>query len=289
MKIYILPIGEQFRPRRQPFRYPRHNRDYGVEQDFYEYLLHARQLHTPDPAKATWHYLPVFWTRWHLRHKYGATGREELRTAVENAIIDDGRTFTICQYDDGPLVELGSALQFLASRRTPKGIDIPLLASEHTYPLFPPKKRYRASFVGRFDTHPLRTEMGRILSARKDVFLYDGNRGSRFFVKTLLASYLALSPRGYGGSSFRFFEAMQLGVVPCLVGDLDTRPFSRFIRWNEISYYAHSVSEVQLILDGLALPGLEKMGRLARTCYREKLAYRKWCELAVRELEYRAQ
>jgi len=227
----------------------------------------------------------VYWTRWHLNHNYGAEGVEELQRYVDAAIIDDARTFTVCQYDDGPLVNVGRAIQFLASRKTDQGIDIPLLCKSHWKPWFKPRKTYRASFVGRLGTHPIRQEMAAALEGRSDVSIRDGDIGTRAYVKMVLRSYLALAPRGYGGSSFRLFEAMQLGVAPILIGDIDTRPFKRFLPWDDVSFYVEDVKELSEALARKTDNELLAMGERASTLYKEHLTYQKWCPYVIKELQ----
>ena len=285
MRIYVLPAPSVLRPSSQPFTYPPHNQDFGVEQDFYRFLVSNRSLTISDPGRADWHYLPAYWTRWHLNNDYGKSGLDRLRSYVSRVVIDDSKTFTVCQYDDGPLIDLGETAQFLASRKSAKGIDIPLLSAPHKRPLLPHQKKFLASFVGRLSTHPIRQSIARFLKDYDAVYLYDGDRGSRFFVKTLLASYIALCPRGYGGGSFRFFEAMQLSVVPFLVGDLDIRPFKRFISWDECSFYSAEPAEILSVLESVAQRELLVMGKQAARVYAEKLRFGKWCEYVIRELE----
>ena len=268
------------------FRYPPHNKDYGVEQDFYEFIRKNNIYVTDSLRSADWHYLPVYWTRWHLNHNYAKDGLDELQKAVDKCIINSKKTFTICQYDDGPVVNLGKTLLFLSSRQKKiNGTDIPLLCSCHRKPFFGWRKKYLASFVGRLHTYPIRTKMVEKIYKRKDIFIYDGNKGSSFFVRKILESYIALCPRGYGGSSFRFFEAMQLGVVPYLIGDIDTRPFKKFIRWDNISLFSSSSCNLNRTLDSLSKNNLVIMGKQAEKEYQEKLDYQKWCKLVLKELE----
>jgi hypothetical protein len=285
MKIFVLPVHKAAQPRSQGFSYPRHNNDYGVEQDFLKYLSVNKALVAKSPEEADWYYLPVFWTRWHLNHNYGKDGIEELQSYVDNAILDDACTFTVCQYDDGPLVNVGKTAQFQASRKTERGVDIPLLCNRHRKPFIKPKKQYRASFVGRLGTHPLRNEMASVLRARSDIFIRDGDMGTQTFVKTVLQSYLALSPRGYGGSSFRLFEAMQLGVAPVLIGDIDTRPFKRFLPWNDASIFVNDIETLNAALDEKSDIELIEMGRRASELYRNHLTFQKWCPYVLKELD----
>jgi len=285
MKIHLLKVPAKLRPASQPFKYPAHNDDFGVEQDFFAYLERHPELLTDDPAEADWHYLPVYWTRWHLNHDYGKQGREELGRAIASAMLDDGRTFTICQYDEGPGVETGRTVTFLASRRTPDGLDIPLLSKPHRPPLLPRWKRWTASFAGRLTTHPIRQQMAEVLQGRRDVQILEGDRGGRFFAAQLASSRLALAPRGHGGSSFRFYEAMQLGVPPVLIGEPDTRPFPRFVDWGRISFYLETAGELPALLDATDRERLKAMGVESNRVFREQLDFGRWCGLAIRELE----
>lgn len=285
MKIYTLPISDKLQPSSQPFRFPEHNRDYGVEQDFRRWLEQQGQYAAGDWRQSDWHYLPVYWTRWHLNHDYGKRGREELQSLVNQALLDDQKTFTICQYADGPGVSLGQTTVFLASRRTPDGIDIPLLSSPHRPPLLQPRKRYLASFVGRLSTHPLRGELARQLESRDDVFIRDRSSGARYFARKILQSYVTLCPKGYGGNTFRFFEAMQLGSVPYLIGEPDTRPFAELLPWDEFSLHSSRPDEVSHVLEGLDRDSLGAMGARAAQVWMNELRYQRWCKYVLLELE----
>lgn len=294
MKIYILPISERFRPESQSIMFPKHNKDFGIEQDFYNYLLEEDIL-VDNSEEADWHYLPIFWTRWHVNHSYGREGLEELQDEINKVVLDSKKTFTICQYANGPLIDLKEIKVFLSSRKSNEGIDIPLLSTPHKG--FKVKKRYLASFVGKFDAHSIRQEIANLLKNREDVSIIDTrknkrsllnriypNRYTRTFIKKILQSYISLCPRGYGGDSFRFYESMQLGVVPFFIGDIDTRPFKRFINWNEISFYADNAKDAVKIIDSVSKEQLVLMGERSKKVYEEKLTYGKWCPFVIKEL-----
>ncbi|MGZ3861907.1 MAG: exostosin domain-containing protein [Bacteroidia bacterium] len=285
MKIFILHTPKDLQPGKQPFKYPLHNADYGIEQDFLEFLERNHIYTTPDPKDADFHYLPVFWTRWILNHDFGKHGLPELAEAVKKIIIDDSKTFTVCQNDDGPMIDLGKTIVYLGSRKTNEGKDAPLLCSHHKLPFFKQKKKFLSTFIGRISTHPIRTEMAAEISSRKDSAVYDGDKGTAFFVKTMLRSHVALCPRGYGGSSFRFYEAMQLGTVPFLIGDIDTRPFKKQINWDDFTFFTNDAKQINSILDKNSKEQLLEKGARCKKFYEEHLVYQKWCNYLLEELK----
>ncbi len=286
LKVYIVPVPSKLQPARTPLIYPRHNRDYSVEQDFFQFLQSHPQYIARSRQEADWHYLPIFWSRWHIARDYGQIGREELQQAVDSCLGTHERTFTICAYASGPLVELGKTTIFQASRRDDKGIDVPLISWPHRRPLFAPAKKYTASFVGRVSTHPIRQAMFDALKDRSDIFLYEGeDKDSAAYVRTLLEARVALCPRGYGGSSYRLYEALELSIVPFLIGDLDTRPFKRFIDWDAISLFAASTEGLSERLDVRQSAVWQAMGRRAAQVYQQSLRYQKWCSFVFNELE----
>ena len=279
IKIYVLDIDEKFRLDSAPFCYPAHNTDNGVEQDFWEFIKTSVQV-VDDPDKADWHYLPVFWTRWHLNHDYGRTGVEELAEVCSRAVIDHTKTFTVCQYDDGPLVDLGEAKVFLSSRKAEQGGDIPLLSDEHKS-FIKAKRNYLASFVGRLDTNSVRQQIYDKYKDDNRFFVKDQRDNVKYFESVMNRSYMALCPRGYGGSSFRFYEAMQMGVVPVLIGDIDTRPFKDMIAWDSCSYYAEDIAQLDEILQSITCRELFHKGIKARQIWKDCLSYGNWCKFIL--------
>ena len=295
MKIYILEVPPLVQPSTQPFAYPTHNKDYGIEQDFLLWLQRNPQLLSNNESEADWHYLPVFWTRWHIHHKFGEDEEslKLLQSEVDKVMIDDSKTFTITQFDGGTLLKIGKTIEFTGARTINKGIDIPILCSKHKQPLFPIAKKYIASFNGSFNTHPIREEMQKRYLNDKNV-LVGGTLPTRFYIRWIqgyqynlntLASYVALCPRGTSCSSFRFYEAMQLGVAPCLIGDFDARPFKQFIDWDSISYYASTVDELDNLLSKLDKKEALQKGQNAAKAFKNELYYQKWCKYVIKELD----
>lgn len=299
MKIFTLNIPSLLQPLKQNVTYPAHNKDYGVEQDFLIWLKKQKHVLTNNPHKADWHYLPVYWTRWHINHQFGedAKALQELQDKANNIIIDDAKTFTITQFDGGTLLNIGKTIEFTAARTNNLGIDIPILCSAHKKPPIPLKKKYLAAFNGSLDTHPVRTEMQKRYAHNSDI-LIEGNAPTRFyrrwfwtksFNENILRSFIALCPRGTSCNSFRFFEAMQLGVAPCLIGNRDVRPFKKFIPWDDMSYYVSSIDELDNLLSALDQNEALEKGKKAYHYWKKELYYQRWCKYVLMELDGRKQ
>jgi len=285
VRIFVVPVPKFLRPVQLPFAYPKYSYDWGVEQDF-DFAVRRSSTRVLDPKLATHHYLPVYWTRYWVQNKYGKEGIEELELELKQLDFDERKLFTVCQYDDGPLVDLdfGKGL-FLSSRKTELGQDIPLIASPFPKMLaIGNVKNTLLSFQGRVSTHTLRVRMMEDLEHLPGVVIRDQITSTRSYYKSLTSSYVALAPRGYGGSSFRFFEAMQVATVPALIGDLDTRPFKEFINWGEISFYAESAIELYAQVTKYSNNDLLEMGKNAQKVFWEQLAFSKWTKLLWQQL-----
>ena len=296
MKIYILEIHPLLQPASQPFPYPAHNHDYGVEQDFLIWIKKQNLLLTSDIEEADWLYLPVFWTRWYLNHNFAidGNGMQQLIDLTSAAVGNKKNVFTICQYDGGPNVLHEHLLSFLAARTEDKqGIDIPILCKSHLLSPFHIEKKYTASFNGAYSTHTLREEMKSKLENIDGVYLggYLPTRfylrwfGFRSFNRVMRASFISICPRGTSMNSFRFFEAMQMGIAPCLLGDVDARPFKKYIPWDEISYYAEDVNSLEYIIRNIDKNAAIEKGKKAKQYFENEIYYQKWCKYVLMELE----
>jgi len=72
-------------------------------------------------------------------------------------------------------------------------------------------------------------------------------------------------------------------VIPFLIGDIDTRPFKKFINWDEVSFYSNSASYLNA-LNSLTKSELLSKGKKAAIIWKEKLTYQKWCQYVIQEL-----
>ncbi len=114
--------------------------------------------------------------------------------------------------------------------------------------------------------------------------IVDAVQTEQSFVDNLLSAHITLAPRGTGGTSFRFFEAMQLGRVPCLIGDIDTRPFKSQIDWDQCSLYCDDVEKIEELLAKYDNSQLRQMGKAARSVYSSQLDFGRFPRLLLEEV-----
>jgi hypothetical protein len=96
------------------------------------------------------------------------------------------------------------------------------------------KKRINLSFFGRLETHTIRREMYNLFKKRA-VF-----GTSKTWQQSIAMSNFSFAPRGYGHTSFRLYEVLQLGSIPIYIWDEDVLlPFTEMVDWNKICILVH--------------------------------------------------
>jgi len=286
MKIYILQPSDEVRPL-HGFRAPAHNADYGVEQGFYDWLVKSPYV-TYDPTQADYDYAPIWYNKFYCNH----WGSDESVAVLQNEILRlvsrNRPTFTIVEYGIKtlqPTLDLCSMTIFTAGRMAEDDcIDIPLLCSLHAPAPEPEVRQWRASFMGKFETSAYREQMREALAGRDDVYLSAGV-STEAYVKLLADTDICLAPRGFTGNSFRFYECMQFGCVPFLIGDLDTRPFKQWIDWDAFSLYTSDAAQIPAMIDALTIEDTQRMGELARVAFYNQLYYGRWEQYVIKQLK----
>lgn len=171
-------------------------------------------------------YLPVFWTAYHCKNKYGKDPRamKALQEFI-NSLDRSKKYYTICQYDDGPLVDFGDLDIIVCGMAGGRNdYPIPLLCQPHLY-----KKTHErdifCSFTGRI-THPIRSQMINQLQGKPGYYISTKEHKMEDYCNILARSKYALCPRGYSATSFRITEAIQLGAVPVYLSDEFILPYN---------------------------------------------------------------
>jgi hypothetical protein len=215
-----------------------------------EYFL---QKFIKENIKTTRKYIPVLWTNFQIEGWFKQKKQEmqnDLDLWIKNNPSENGY-FTIVQYDDGTLLQLppNTIIYGACSGNVP----IPLIYQDlnNTLENLPKKsfqqKNILCSFVGNITSNHIkpnvRLEIFNKLSNNPNFKLINSGGWTpnvkknlqNLFIETTISSKFALAPRGYGRSSFRFFECFKLGTIPIYVwNDVNWLPFQDIINYNKL-------------------------------------------------------
>ena len=217
-------------------------------------------------------YIPSLWTNFQIEGWFESR-KDEMQHALNHWIQEnpcENGYFTVVQYDDGPKLKLPeNTVVYGACDGT---IPIPLIYEDHRNTLENiPKKTFHdkiifCSFVGNITSNHLqpnvREEMFRVLGNNPTFKLIhsggwtpDVNKDLQdVFIHTTINSKFALAPRGYGRSSFRFFECFQLGTIPIYIwNDINWLPFQNKIDYHKLCIVIHvsKLHELDSILSSI--------------------------------------
>lgn len=173
-------------------------------------------------------YLPILWTGYWCNNGYGLKGKHKMMLQrFVDSLPRSKAFFSICQYDDGPLVDFKD-LDIKIFGMSGGRIDypIPLLCQPHKYEFPGIKKDIFCSFVGG-DTHPIRRELVKEFEGRPDCYVTMKKHSLEDYCKILARSVFALAPRGYGRSSFRIAESLHYDASPIYISNDFVLPYGR--------------------------------------------------------------
>ena len=224
-----------------------------------EYFL-AKILN--DNVRVKRKFIPILWTNfqiegWFEYKKYEM--QQALDDWIKNNPSENGY-FAVVQYDDGPKLNIPSDTIIYGACYG--NIPIPLIYEDINNTLENKiKKKFNdksilCSFVGNITSNHVkpnvRQEMINMLSNNSDFKIINSGGWTpevnstlqNIFIETTINSKFALSPRGYGRSSFRFFECFQLGTIPIYIwNDINWLPFQNIINYNNLCIVIH-ISEL---------------------------------------------
>ena len=138
------------------------------------------------------------------------------------------------------------------------------------------ERPYLFSFLGSFDTHPVRRKLAELRTARGLIRDTSQDEGRGFgkstatyqdwqkaYFESIRDCAFVLCPRGVCPSSYRIFEAMRAGRVPVIVADAWIPPIGP--EWSDFSIRVPecAISELPQILEKIE-PRAGEMGRRAR-------------------------
>lgn len=195
-------------------------------------------------------YLDIMPTSYWVNHNYGndQITREDFQKYIDG-IDGNKKYFSICQYDDGFMLDWKGkdVLEFNMSKTN--GVMLPLLCQPHPYN-FKGSKKWLCNFIGS-RTHPIRDSADKLK-------IYDGFYVSfdrlsiQSYCSILYDSIFTLCYRGYGLNSFRVAESMQYGSIPVYVSDefvipswLDFESFGVIIKAEDVDRIAEIIESIE--------------------------------------------
>ena len=225
-----------------------------------EYFLNHVSTKNIQLDKKGRRYIPALWTNFQIEQWF-PTRREEMQRTLDKWISENPSKngyFTVVQHDDGPMLRLPANTTVYGA--CIGNIQLPLIYQDLSNKLenIPPKtfknKSILCSFVGSI-THNVRKTI--IDTYHKNPkFKFSINNGwtnkvskdnQKLFIDYTVNSKYALAPRGYGRSSFRFFEIFKLGTIPIYIwDDKEWLPYKDVLDYDKFCISIH-ISEIDLL------------------------------------------
>jgi len=233
----VFVKNEALRPQSITPKYPPYHTGLYLEEYFF-------QRYTEENLKFDRQYIDIFWTNVFCNAMFAGQQYQNIQQQLDNILDPNGRYFTVCQFDDGPFEKFPDDTLIFSAGGNREGdniIPIPLICNSIPKELIPNKeKTIFASFVGSKNTHSIRMDMCNHLSGKEGYEISAGNWSTEVpmdnfkrFLDITCSSKFGLAPRGYGRSSFRLYEILQLGSVPVYISDIHYLPWTDELDWND--------------------------------------------------------
>jgi len=243
----LYKIFAEFRIPREDETYPPYHKGEYLEEYFVRKYREAS--HNSETL-----FIPVHWTAvFNYRSKEGlgsSSPNGELRTRLFDALKklpSNKKYFTVSTHDDAPQgIFPKNTRHFYAGGNSNLGTDpIPLICSGINFE-DDPQKLVFCSFVGSA-TNPIRNSALQYFHSKEgyliNAFHWQPNVSEdqqKLFLNCTSRSRFTLCPRGYGATSYRLYEAMQLGSIPIYISDKHLLPWSDKIKWDEFCIIANN-------------------------------------------------
>jgi glycosyltransferase involved in cell wall biosynthesis len=217
-------------------------------------------------------YLPIQWTCFYISRNYGNSDMLDLQIFLDS-LPRDKKYFTIVQWDDGILNKLDGLDILKFSSGGVGDYPIPLINVPHNK--INRDKDIFASFVGAISgRHKIRERINELLS-QKDGFFISQSNGFNNFKEIMERSIFSLCPRGYGKTSFRINESLNLGSIPVYIYDEPWVPFYNLIDFKEYGVLIHEneIDNIEKILRSYSQDDINRMRYTGEKAYEEFYTY----------------
>jgi len=217
-------------------------------------------------------YLPILWTNFYISRDYASKDMSDLQDFLKT-LDKNEKYFTIIQWDDGIINDIsGLDIKVLSSGGV-GNYPIPLINMPHKR--VERKRDIFASFLGCiFGRHKIREQMYEQLHNIPEYVIEEKTEFS-VFKSIMERSIFALCPRGYGKTSFRINEALNLGAIPVYVYDDPWVPFRDKIDFEEYGVMIHEskIVEIDKILKDISTEKIETLRENGKHAYENFYSY----------------
>jgi hypothetical protein len=254
--------------------YPPFKNGLYMEEYFFKYVIDNFQPATGEKVfrdKEGRIYIPALWTNFQIESWFhNSYTKSYMQFAVDRFISDhpsDAGYFAIIQHDEGTLLKLPANTKIYGAGIA--NICVPLIYEDLNGVLqnnvdsiknTMDNRRFLASFVGS-DTHGIRKSIINRYKQNPKFLISSGSwepvvntNLQQLFIYSSLASKFVLCPRGYGRSSFRFFEVIKMkdcGIPVYIWNDIEWLPYKEIIDYSRFSISIHDskLADLEHILE----------------------------------------
>lgn len=303
---------EDLRPQSTYPKYPpyvKDDNDY-IETYFYNYYLRNKDKF--DAKGRT--LLPIWWTTLAVQNE-----PIDVQQYI-NVLPRNLKWFAVSQHDDGIRYKLPVDTIHFGAGGNGGGIPIPLIVNpierltkikdtttidgslgmlcgdDDVWRYVPQCKSLFCSFVGSA-THSIRQQLyeyNRIQSVSNNTWFSKPTGWNQTvpeqafndFRQITQASHFALAPRGYGLSSFRLYEIMQLGTIPVYVSDKHWLPWQDELDWTEfcVIIKPDQIPQLYNILNDISEEKREQMLAKIKEVYPKYFTLEGMCDQILKRL-----
>ncbi len=300
----IIKDTKKYRPKSNYPIYPPYHDGYYFEEYFFNYYI-KNNIETDRL------YIPIFWTNINNNTYYNNNKKIKFNNYLKTLNYEK-KYFTVCQHEDFTeesnlepdekslenlpkdiLIFSGSG-KITDKVKLKNIICIPHVVSKIKNPILNKKRDIFCSFVGSFNTHPIRQEIYNIYKDDKD-FYFGGIQKWNVkiekdkedeFKDITERSIFALCPRDNGPTSYRLYEVMQLGAIPIFVYDNKWIPWEDDIKWDDICIFIHTseISCLKTLLLNISNDEINQMKNNINDIYDKYFTLDKVCETIIDKL-----
>lgn len=276
--------------------YPPYNKEKDLESYFIDFYF--KNLKKSNALERL--FLPIKWTAIWNEHR-------ELMPFLEKDLQNcdkQNKYFTVSQHDDAPYFQLPPCtINFSAGGNVTNTIPIPLISGP-VPKIETTNKDIFCSFVGSVPqniggyaslAYKVRMTMLESLVNKTDYYLkpkmwspiIQPERQDLFLTITARSKF-TLCPRGYGATSFRLYEAMQLQSIPVYIyTDKPFLPYENEIDWNKLCVLLeiNNIEQLDKTLKGLSDTIVLDMLKYTKQIYQKYFTLEGTCLQIIKYLE----